>query len=257
MDVVRRETYALIRATNLSNETALSYLQNKYADEVGYYGKYFSRDEVVNDKKTFFLRWPNRNYSIDPGSLVVGCERASSCRADGTFTWSDRGNGLTSVGSATFSFGWALTEGDIWRINSETSQVLKRQVSRSERTGATLSPVATSSSSPRYQVDAAASKVIALSNLSSDCSPGGSLTGKIVHREFAKDGLSVTGFVIEAADGTRTFVNVDVDLNNSDQVTRSWVMKGLQTLLVEGRSTEIGFRACGAAGRVLELDAAR
>jgi hypothetical protein len=48
-----------------------------------------------------------------------------------------------------------------------------------------------------------------------------------------------------------------VDLNNSDQVTRSWVMKGLQTLLAEGRSNEIGLRACGATGRVLELEAAR
>jgi len=93
--------------------------------------KYFSRDEVMSDKKKFFLKWPNRNYAVDPGSLVVGCQSVISCRADGTLTWTDTGNGLTSTGSATFSFGWSLQD-DTWRINSETSQVLKRQVSRSE-----------------------------------------------------------------------------------------------------------------------------
>jgi hypothetical protein len=56
-----------------------------------------------------------------------------SCRADGSLRWSDTGNNLTSMGSATFSYGWLL-QGDSWRINSETSQVLKRQVSRSDST---------------------------------------------------------------------------------------------------------------------------
>jgi hypothetical protein len=149
-DMVRKETYALIRATNLPNETSLSYLHDKYADQVSYYGKYFSRDEVITDKRNFFLRWPNRNYTIDPGSLVVGCQSASSCRADGTFTWSDIGNGLSSLGSATFSFGWSLEEGGTWRINLETSQVLKRQVLRSERASPTLPPVG-ASISPSYR----------------------------------------------------------------------------------------------------------
>jgi hypothetical protein len=49
-----KETYELIGAANLPNETSLSYLQGKYADQVNYYGKYFSRDEVASDKATSF-----------------------------------------------------------------------------------------------------------------------------------------------------------------------------------------------------------
>jgi curved DNA-binding protein CbpA len=141
-DVVRRETYAFIRATNLPNETSLTYFQDKYADQVSYYGKYFSRNGVISDKRTFFLKWPNRNYTIDPASLVVDCQSTTSCQANGTFTWSDAGKGMTSTGSATFSFGWIQDGTGTWRINSEASQVLRRQVLHSE-TGIALQHPAT------------------------------------------------------------------------------------------------------------------
>jgi hypothetical protein len=168
--------------------------------------------------------------------------------------WNASGAGLTSVGTATLSLGWTVQDG-VWRINSENSRVITRKVGRSAPNVALPEP---SAGKPTYQLNSGANKVVSLLNLSSSgCSPGGSVSGKIVHREFGNDGQTLTNFVIEETDGTRATVNVFVDLTNADQVNRSWIMRGLQTLLVEGRSTYINVRACGAAGRVLELDAAR
>jgi hypothetical protein len=36
---------------------------------------------------------------------------------------------------------------------------------------------------------------------------------------------------------------------------KSWVMRGLHTLLTEGRSVEVDVMACGASGRVMMLNA--
>ncbi len=85
----------------------------------------------------------------------------------------------------------------------------------------------------------------------------GHAAGKIAQREFSKHRLNITSVVIEQSDGSREFVNVGVKLDKSDAVTRSWVMKGLQTLLAEGRSVQIDLRLCGAARRVRMIDAVR
>jgi hypothetical protein len=78
-----------------------------------------------------------------------------------------------------------------------------------------------------------------------------------VKRQLGKDGLTLTGFVLEEPDGSREFINVNVKLDTMSMVTRSWVANGLHTLLAEGRSAEVYIRLCGAAGRVEVLDALR
>ena len=74
--------------------------------------------------------------------------------------------------------------------------------------------------------------------------------------QFSLGRLTVTGFVVERADGTRQFVNVDMpaDLSMSE---RDAVFDGLQRLLEQGRV--VGGRAvsCGAGGRVLTLESIR
>ena len=85
-----------------------------------------------------------------------------------------------------------------------------------------------------------------------DCSPA-AIQGKVVKRDFAKNGVSPSGFVLEKKDGSRTFVNVEIpdDLN---MVDLGYVTQGLQTLIREGRYIHGGVRACGAAGRFLTLE---
>jgi hypothetical protein len=142
-------------------------------------------------------------------------------------------------------------EGGVWKLTSEASKVVSRKVSR-------LPPNEPPTERPLYSLDPSGTAIIALSNLFPDneCYPERT-SGKIVKRHFRENGLTLSGFVIEGKDGTREFVNVTVDVEKLDAVTRSWVTRGLQILLVEGRSAEITVKACGAAGRVSMLDAVR
>jgi hypothetical protein len=77
-----------------------------------------------------------------------------------------------------------------------------------------------------------------------------------VKRDFAPDAVKLTGIVLEAPDGTREFINVSVpdDLN---MALRGNVFRGLQALTRTGRKVSGRAFACGAAGRVQNLDAIR
>ena len=105
-------------------------------------------------------------------------------------------------------------------------------------------------------LDGSQTSVVALSNLyaETDCQPG-RLIGLVVGRQFDKQNVVVSGVTVEGQQGERTFVNVDVDLNNVNMATRSWVVRGLQTLLKEGNRVLLGVKLCGAAGRVMMIDA--
>jgi len=74
-----------------------------------------------------------------------------------------------------------------------------------------------------------------------------------VQREFANDAVSLKGFVVERADGTRKFVNVDIP-DDLSMMARDAVFDGLQRLLQQGRLVRADAVACGAGGRVLSLD---
>lgn len=109
---------------------------------------------------------------------------------------------------------------------------------------------------PMYRVDAKGN-VIALGNLTSglDCLPD-RLSGRVVKRTFNDDGILLQSFVLEYPEGERDFINVSIDhLGASNMVTVGHVVQGLQRLVREGRVVDIAAQRCGAAGRVLYLDA--
>jgi hypothetical protein len=135
---------------------------------------------------------------------------------------------------------------------SATSSNPPRKVSRSN---AASSPT---SDQPLYHLDKSGSAVVSLSNLYPDRNCSAQKTaGRIAKREFAKDGLTLSGVVIEELDGSREYVNVGVELDKADAVTKSWMMRGLHTLLAEGRSVDADIMACGASGRMKMLNAIR
>lgn len=110
---------------------------------------------------------------------------------------------------------------------------------------------------PKYQLDRTSSRVVALSGLSS----GGmcqsfEMTGTIAGRKF--DGARVVGITVRDKAGIRSYVNVDpVTLDNADMVTIGWANQGLQQLTRKGSRVRLRIDACGAAGRVMILDAIR
>lgn len=77
-------------------------------------------------------------------------------------------------------------------------------------------------------------------------------TGVVAQRSFSEDGVTLSGLVVEHADGTRTFINVFVP-QMQDRFTRGAVLSGLQRLLRVGQRATGRVQACGA-GPVLTLD---
>jgi len=124
---VRKELFEFVDATNQSNDLSLSYLEGKYPAQVNYYGKMLSKESVLNDKKTFFKKWPARNYSIRPSSVTVTCETEKRCKTEGIVDWEASGSILNSKGAAALSLMWILQD-SAWKISSETSQVLDRKL---------------------------------------------------------------------------------------------------------------------------------
>lgn len=74
-----------------------------YADQVSFYGKDVSRDDVLEEKATFAARWPRRAYSVKHGSERVAC--GSTCTVSGVVEWFAHSpqRARTSSGAADFS----------------------------------------------------------------------------------------------------------------------------------------------------------
>ncbi len=103
------------------NSFALAFMQNAYNDQVTFYGKTVSRDVVLKDKVTFSQRWPERIYSVKPGSETALC--GDKCNVSGIIEWfaRSRERGKTSSGMAEFSLVWDPATG---KIVSESGSVL-------------------------------------------------------------------------------------------------------------------------------------
>ena len=127
---ITEETRNLFSATNQENAAAIAYLQEKYSEQVSYYGNVLPKANVVADKQTFFQRWPIRNYSLAANSLRIACDTETACTSEGSMEWTATNPKATSQGIASFSLGWILEAGT-WKIRSETSKVISRTSRRS------------------------------------------------------------------------------------------------------------------------------
>jgi hypothetical protein len=110
-----------------SNGEALSYLSGLYPDRLMYYGKLSTKNEVMEDKADFVARWPERSYSIEPGSITVGCRPDGSCLVSGLVNWRAHSRKLnrTSIGTARFDL--VFTGPGASQLVAESGQVLDRK----------------------------------------------------------------------------------------------------------------------------------
>jgi hypothetical protein len=69
--------------------------------------------------------------------------------------------------------------------------------------------------------------------------------------------MGLNGVTVEEASGRRTFINVDVNTAELAMYQIGWVNEGLTTLLRQGARVSLVVKLCGAAGRVIVLDAVR
>jgi hypothetical protein len=115
------------RSSTLSNSEAVAFLEEIYPPTLTYYGKVVSKEEALRDKTNFMKRYPERAYSIRPGTMTASCEASENrCTVTGMVDWQTRSptRNATSSGSARFDLTFTADDKPI--VLSESSEVLTR-----------------------------------------------------------------------------------------------------------------------------------
>lgn len=96
-----------------------------YAPRVIYYGKSFSRAQVLADKATYIRHWPVRDYREVPGSFTAHCNPDRSlCKVSADMTWRRvSASNAVSVGRARLTFDFVPVEGGR-KIARESARIL-------------------------------------------------------------------------------------------------------------------------------------
>lgn len=111
------------------NDVTLASLEDFYGDPIDFYGKVRTRDDVLQEKRAFVERWPERTYSLRDDTLAIGCDAASSqCDVSGVLDWVAVSAPRAARSEGVASFRMILSfEGNDGRIVLESGQVISRQ----------------------------------------------------------------------------------------------------------------------------------
>ena len=82
-----------------------------YPDQVDFYGKTLTHEELMNLKRKFVLRWPKRFLSIRPDSIQVSCDPDHLCLAEAIFDWHYESQERQAVSSGSASLRLVLQDG--------------------------------------------------------------------------------------------------------------------------------------------------
>lgn len=96
-----------------------------YADTVSYYGKQRSLSEVLEDKKQYFNRWPERWYHIRDDSVTVTCANGA-CMVSGIYDWQVSSIPRNKQARGVASFSYTISLGANPKVIAEAGEVLKQ-----------------------------------------------------------------------------------------------------------------------------------
>jgi hypothetical protein len=94
-----------MKRTEGETEQVLSYVRNNFGAEIRYYGKVVPLSQVVQDKRSYLNRWPQRSYTLKPDTMKIECDNArSTCLLTGELDYDVRDPRASrkSSGSATY-----------------------------------------------------------------------------------------------------------------------------------------------------------
>jgi hypothetical protein len=94
-----------MKRTEGETEQVLSYVRNNFGAEIRYYGKVVPLSQVVQDKRSYLNRWPQRSYTLKPDTMKIECDNArSTCLLTGELDYDvrDPRASRASSGSATY-----------------------------------------------------------------------------------------------------------------------------------------------------------
>jgi hypothetical protein len=98
---------------------------------------------------------------------------------------------------------------------------------------------------PAFQLDPSGKWVVLLSGLYNDSTCNvREFRGVVIKRQFEEDRVSIAGLILELPDGSRHFINVDVDHTGLTLNASGWIIRGLETLLTQGRVVDVSVKSC-------------
>ncbi|MCT7375463.1 hypothetical protein [Chelativorans salis] len=116
---------SVIAAHTMTEVQAIAAVGGAYASQVFYYGKFHELSSVLNDKRNYFRRWPERFYAVRPRSTTVKCED-NICSVSGIYDWHVRSEPRNRQASGTATFTFVIDTSQSMRIVGETSEVMHR-----------------------------------------------------------------------------------------------------------------------------------
>jgi hypothetical protein len=111
------------------NTTSMTYVANVYADLVDFYGAPTSRQTIIDLKRKFVERWPQRIYTVRPSSLSIDCDQqTSTCVVAGLVDWDcrDATRGAHSSGVANFTVKVTFNRSGAAQVIGKTRSVVSR-----------------------------------------------------------------------------------------------------------------------------------
>ena len=109
--------------------------------------------------------------------------------------------------------------------------------------------------SPRVALDPAQSRVLRITNMhpDRDCLPD-TVTGTVTATSTDRRQGGFTSVSIRSSDGAVTRLNIAAETGDLSMHELSWFNDGMTKMLRRGANVRAGYKACGAAGRMLFLD---
>ena len=117
------------RQTQAEGSLVLAYVRRSYGAEIRYYGKTVPLAQVIEEKRRYLARWPERSYRLKPETTRIECDEArGTCQASGELDYQARnpGEAKVSAGSASYDLRIVFArEGP--RIVEENGRTLARR----------------------------------------------------------------------------------------------------------------------------------
>lgn len=115
-----------MRISGGGSDEVLNFANAAFAEQVEYFGKRTSKDKLIEDKRAYMARWPERTYRLKPETIFTRCETTSlSCEVGGEFYFRAENGMKTSVGIAVNRLVVTFENGGA-RVLSENGNVISR-----------------------------------------------------------------------------------------------------------------------------------
>lgn len=112
----------LIESHGDNAELALAQVQASYAPSVDYYGKWTDLNSIIQDKRNYFQRWPERGYRVHDNSVMATCGN-DQCMVSGTYDWVVRSLPRHKQAKGVAKFSYTISIGPNPKIVAETGKV--------------------------------------------------------------------------------------------------------------------------------------